>query len=33
MIQSPDGMIHITYTWRRQKIKHVEIAPNQSRDR
>jgi predicted neuraminidase len=27
MIQASDGMIHITYTWRRQKIKHVEISP------
>ena len=25
MIQAADGMLHITYTWRRQKIKHVEI--------
>ena len=29
MIQSSDGMIHITYTWRRQKIKHVQISPSQ----
>ena len=26
MIQSSDGMIHIAYTWRRQKIKHVELS-------
>ena len=25
MIQAADGTLHITYTWRRQKIKHVEI--------
>ena len=25
MIQSGDGTLHITYTWRRQKIKHVEL--------
>jgi predicted neuraminidase len=27
MIQAADGTLHITYTWRRQKIKHVEIKP------
>ena len=27
MIQTSDGMLHITYTWKRQKIKHVEISP------
>jgi predicted neuraminidase len=25
MIQADDGTLHITYTWRRQKIKHVEL--------
>ncbi len=25
MIQSRDGSVHITYTWKRQRIKHVEI--------
>jgi predicted neuraminidase len=25
MIQAEDGTLHITYTWRRQKIKHVEL--------
>jgi predicted neuraminidase len=25
MIQAADGSLQITYTWRRQKIKHVEI--------
>ena len=25
MIQASDGAVHITYTWRRQKIKHVVI--------
>ena len=27
MIQSRDGQVHITYTWRREKIKHVAVDP------
>jgi alpha-L-rhamnosidase len=27
VIQSPDGMIHITYTWKRDKVKYVMIDP------
>ena len=27
VIQSADGMVHITYTWKRQRIKHVIIDP------
>lgn len=27
VIQSPDGLVHITYTWKRQKVKHVVIDP------
>jgi alpha-L-rhamnosidase len=27
-IQSKDGMVHIVYTWRRQKIKYVKIDPS-----
>lgn len=27
IIQTQDGMLHITYTWRRQRIKHVVIDP------
>ncbi len=27
MIQGCDGTIHIVYTWRRQRIKHVAVAP------
>ena len=28
VIQSSDGMVHIVYTWRREKIKYVKINPN-----
>lgn len=27
LIQSRDGLVHVTYTWRRERIKHVVIAP------
>jgi predicted neuraminidase len=27
VIQSSDGLVHITYTWRREKIKHVVVDP------
>ncbi|MAS95828.1 MAG: hypothetical protein CMO55_21705 [Verrucomicrobiales bacterium] len=27
MIQAEDGMIHMTYTWKRQKVKHVVVDP------
>lgn len=27
VIQSKDGMVHIVYTWRRQKIKYVKVDP------
>jgi alpha-L-rhamnosidase len=27
VIQSADGLVHVVYTWRRQKIKHVVIDP------
>ncbi|WP_346238601.1 sialidase family protein [Niabella insulamsoli] len=28
VIQSSDGMVHIVYTWRRQKIKYVKVDPD-----
>lgn len=28
VIQSKDGMLHIVYTWRRQKIKYVKVDPS-----
>jgi alpha-L-rhamnosidase len=27
VIQSPDGMVHITYTWKRESIKYVKLDP------
>jgi predicted neuraminidase len=27
VIQSADGLVHITYTWKRQRIKHVVVDP------
>lgn len=28
IIQSSDGLVHLTYTWKRQRIKHVVIDPD-----
>jgi predicted neuraminidase len=28
IIQTKDGLVHITYTWKRQKVKHVVIDPS-----
>ena len=29
VIQTPDGRVHITYTWKRQRVKHVVVDPAQ----
>ncbi|MCG8602851.1 MAG: exo-alpha-sialidase, partial [Verrucomicrobiales bacterium] len=28
MIQTSDGLVHMTYTWKRQKVKHVVVDPD-----
>jgi predicted neuraminidase len=27
VIQAADGLVHITYTWKRQRVKHVVLNP------
>lgn len=27
VIQAADGQVHITYTWKRQKVSHVVVSP------
>lgn len=29
VIQTSDGMVHIVYTWRRERVKHITIDPSQ----
>ena len=31
IIQGADGMVHVTYTWRRLRVKHVTVDPQQLR--
>jgi predicted neuraminidase len=28
VVQGRDGMVHVTYTWKRQRIKHVIVDPS-----
>lgn len=28
IIQTPDGLVHLTYTWKRQRVKHVVVDPS-----
>jgi len=28
VIQTRDGMVHVTYTWKRQRIRHVVLDPH-----
>ena len=27
MIQAENGLVHLTYTWNREKVKHVVVDP------
>ena len=27
MIQSDDGLVHMTYTWKRERVRHVVVDP------
>lgn len=33
VIQTKDGLVHITYTWRREKIRHIVVDPAQLKTR
>jgi hypothetical protein len=30
MIQARDGLVHVTYTWKRERIKHMVLDPDSS---
>ena len=32
VIQSADGLVHITYTWKRERVRHVVVDPKQLRE-
>ena len=29
IVQASDGLIHVTYTWRRERIRHVVMPPSE----
>ena len=31
IIQARDGLVHVTYTWKRQRIRHVVVDPSKLR--
>ena len=33
VIQSPDGLVHVTYTWKRKKLRHVVLDPRELKTR
>ena len=33
VIQTSDGKVHITYTWKRQRVRHVVLDPERFRPR
>jgi predicted neuraminidase len=33
VIQTADGLVHTTYTWKRQRIRHVVLDPNRGTPR
>jgi predicted neuraminidase len=32
IIQTADGLVHITYTWKRERVRHVVVDPKQLRE-
>jgi predicted neuraminidase len=32
VIQTKDGLLHVTYTWKREKVRHVVIDPSKLKE-
>ena len=32
VMQAADGLVHITYTWKRERVRHVVVDPKQLRE-